>query len=231
MKHFLLRLLFHLSGCWLPGEVLLRWGRGATLTIGQSFEGSISFGASGSGKSSAAISAQTVAMMRAGFGMVFLTTKGTSPSDAELCLSMARETGRANSVVRIGPSHRTGFNILRFEMENARELNNGDMAANVAAYFSTAADLAAPHRDGKTGEHIWKQAVESLVRHAVTLVFRATGDLRLDDIVSVVKSAPQSLAQLNEPAWCRESYCFQLFERLTGSADRNVHLARRYLLG
>jgi len=231
MISFLVRLFFHLFDRWTPNEPILRWGRGATLTISQTYEGSVSFGATGSGKTSSSIWAQTVAMMRAGYGIVFLTTKGTSPSDTDLCLSMAREAGRIDSVVKIGPSHGLGFNILRYEMQTALELGSGDLATNVASIFTAAADLAAPTRNAKSGEHIWTQAVESLVRHAVTLLFHATDDLRLDDIVGVVKSAPQTLAQLNDPAWCRESICFQFCELLSLSSRPNIKLARDYFLG
>jgi hypothetical protein len=115
-------------------------------------------------------------------------------------------------------------------MEFAHQAGDGDMAANIAALFSSAAELALSHRDTKGGEQIWRQAVESLVRHAVTVVFHATRDLRLDDIVAVVKSAPQSIAQGKDPAWCRESVCIQMLERAAEHSDRNVRLARAYFL-
>jgi hypothetical protein len=188
-------------------------------------------GASGSGKTSAGIRAQAVAMLKAGYGALCLTTKGTPPSDVDLFVSVAREAGRENSVVLVGPSHGLGFNILRHEMTAARSDGSvGDMATNVAALFSAAAELAAPRRDGKNGEHIWRQAVESLVRHAVTAVYAATGDLRLDDIVATVKSAPQSTSQLKDAAWRRESACMTMFVRAAQrcSANRNLDLARSY---
>jgi hypothetical protein len=226
-----IRQFFHAADEWLVDEPLVRWGRGADWNIGLSFEGSGSFGASGSGKSSGGVRLQTSAMMRAGFGLLFMTTKSTAPSDTEMCWVMAREAGRENSVVPVGPSHGLGFNLLRHEMLAAQEAGQlGDMAGNVAALFSAAAELALPSRETKGGEHIWRQAVESLVRHAVTVVFNATGDLRLDDIVAVVKSAPQSLGQVRDNAWCRESACVQMLERATAHGERNVCLARDYFL-
>jgi hypothetical protein len=171
--------------------------------------------------------------MRAGYGVLGLTVKGTSPSDSELLLDMARQAGRENSVVLVGPSHGLGFNLLRHEMIASRRKHfTGDLASNVAALFSAAAELALPRRDGKHGEQIWRQAVESLVRHSVTIVFGATGDLRLDDIVSVVRSAPQNAAQLKDPSWRRESLCIDLLERATqrNPLDRNLGLARDYFL-
>jgi len=176
---------------------------------------------------------QTMAMMQAGYGILALTTKGTPPSDVELFLDMARRTGRENSVVLFGPGHRLGFNILRYEMAACqRPGDHGDMAGNVAALFGAAAELAMPTRAAGGGEHIWKMAVESLVRHAVTLVFAATDDLRLDDVVAVAKSAPQSLAQAKDPVWRRESACYQLLERAGARRpnNRNLRLAESYFL-
>lgn len=231
MNNALTRLLFHAADKWEADEPLVAWGHGAKWTIGLSYEGSTHFGASGSGKTSGGVRAQTVAMMRAGYGILFLTTKSTPPADAELCWAMAREAGRENSVVPVGPKHGLGFNLLRHEMLAAQEDGQlGDMAGNVAALFSAAAELALPTRGTKGGEHIWRQAVESLVRHAVTVVFHATDDLRLDDIVAVVKSAPQSMAQLKDAAWCRESVCLQMLERVAAHGERNVRLARDYFL-
>jgi hypothetical protein len=166
--------------------------------------------------------------------MLCLTVKGTPPSDVDFFMQIAKESGRASSVVMVGPSHGNGFNILRYEMEAARRLGSpGDMASNVAALFTTAAELAMPRRNGTGGEQIWKQAVESLVRHAVSIVFAATGDLRLDDIVLVVKTAPQSLTQSRDAAWSRESACIRLIEKASERRpnDRNVALARTYFLG
>ena len=231
MNNTLAHLIFRQAERWASDEPLLRWGRGASWTVGISYEGSMHFGASGSGKTSGGICMQSVAMMQAGYGMLFLTTKSTPPADAELCWAMAREAGRENSVVPIGPKHGLGFNLLRHEMMAAMEDGQlGDMASNVAAFFSAAADLALPSRGTKGGEQIWRQAVESLVRHSVTLVFNATGDLRLDDIVAVVKSAPQSTAHVKDPAWCRESVCLQMLEQVAAHGERNVRLARDYFL-
>ncbi len=233
MNSLLTKFLLHQANVWSVDEPLLRWGRGAKWNVGLSFEGSMHFGASGGGKTSGGIRPQAVAVMRAGYGALCLTTKGTPPSDVDLFVAMAREAGRENSVVIVGPSHGLGFNVLRHEMTAARRDGAvGDMATNVAALFAAAADLAMPRRDGKNGEHIWRQAVESLTRHAVTVVFAATDDLRLDDIVSVVKSAPQTATQLKDAAWCRESFCIGMLERATQRypTDRNLGLARSYFL-
>ena len=223
--------LFHQADEWPHSMPLLDWGHGTDWTVGLGYEGSLHLGASGSGKTSGGIRPQTVAIMQAGYGVLYLTTKATRPSDSELCWQLARESGRENSVVSMGPTHGLGFNILRYEMQTAQASGQlGDMAANVACLFSSAAELAMPNRDTKGSDHIWRQAVDSLVRHAVSVVFAATHDLRLDDIVSVVKSAPQTLSQVSDPAWCRESACFQFIERAAVHNDRNIRLARDFFL-
>jgi hypothetical protein len=230
MNAFLNRMFFPRPDYWPHDEKLVSWGGGTYWTVGLSFEGSIHMGASGSGKTSGGVQLQTSAMMHAGYGVLFLTT---TPADVEMCWRLARETGREKSVVKVGPGSGLGFNVLRYEMTAAlSQAGEGDLAGNVATLFTSAAELAMPRREAGGSEHIWKQAVENLVRHAVTLAFRATGDLRLDDIVAIVKTAPQSLAQVKDPTWCRESICAQMLEsaRQRSAGDRNVALAATYFL-
>jgi hypothetical protein len=234
MRDLLPRFLYRRPDEWSAGESLVRWTRGGpNWTVGLSFEGSLLLGASGSGKSSGPIGIQTMAMMEAGYGLLALTTKGTHPSDTEVLLKMAKMTGRENSVVLVGAEDPLGFNILRAEMSGSH--NQGgqtDMASNVAALFVAATELAMPTRNAASGEHIWKQAVESILRHAVTVVFAATADLSLDDLVGVAKSAPQSPSQAKDALWHRESLCFQMLERakLRSPDDRNLRLAENYFL-
>jgi len=233
LSGLLFRLFFHVAGEWSFGEQLLRWGRGGPdFTVGLSYEGSLHLGASGSGKTSGGLRLQAVAMAQAGYGMLCQTVKATSPSDVEFFVGIAKDAGRERSVVLVGPTHHLGINILRYEMTASRlDGSLGDMAANVATLFSFAAELALPNR-GKQGDHIWRLAVESLVRHAVTVVYSATGDLHLDDIVSVVKTTPQSATQVTDAAWCRESTCIKMLglAATRRPTDRNLELARSYFL-
>jgi hypothetical protein len=234
MNAHLKKLLFSSPYQWSSDEPLVRWGRGGPdWTIGLSFEGTMHTGASGSGKTSGGMRAQTVAAAVAGYGILCLTTKGTPPSDVDLFVQIAKESGREHSLVFVGPGHQLGFNILRAEMSAAGSRGTrGDLSANVAALVSAALELVSPRRSGHGAETIWKQSVESAVRHAVTLVYSATGDVRLDDIVEVVKEAPQSINQSKDPTWLRESSCARFLDQAMQRrpADRNVALARSYFL-
>jgi len=215
-------------------EKLVRWSRvGPTLTVGGSFEGNLAVGASGSGKTSGPIRINAIAMMRAGYGILAQTVKGTKPSDADLIREWAIEAGRERSLVFVGPGHDLGFNVLRHEMDAARRKGEpGDMAANVAALFSAAAELSSSTRNRIAGDTIWAHAVGSLVRHATSLVYAATADLQLDDIVEVVRSAPQTIAQSRDPSFSRDSACMRMIEaaNIINPANRNVLLATSYFL-
>ena len=230
MKSFLNRVFFHQADRWIEDEKLIDWRGGNYWTAGLSYEGSIHLGASGSGKTSGGVRLQAAAVMRAGYGVLFQTT---TPADVEMCRNLARESGRENSVVRIGPGSGLGFNILRYEMMAALGQGaKGDLAGNVATLFTSASELAKPRRESSGSDDIWRQAVENMVRHAVTVAYRATGDLRLEDIVGIVKTAPQSLSQAKDPTWCRESICAQMIEtaRQRSTGERNVSLAATYFL-
>jgi hypothetical protein len=228
MNAFLDRLFFRSPDEWSPDENLIRWSRvGPNWTIKDSFEGTFVCGASGSGKTTGPVQLITHAMLRAGYGLFFSCVKGTAPSDADMIRQWVRTTGRENSLVIVGPGCGLGFNLLRSEM--AASLDGTDMAANVAAFFLVAAELTGAQN--KTGEDsIWLQAVGSLVRHAVVVVYAATGDLNLDDIAAVVTTAPRSVAQVDDPTFRRTSVCFDYLDRAIKRfpGNRNVGLAQTY---
>lgn len=234
LLHAIYSLFFPCPGKWEPGEKLIRWSRvGPNLTVAGSFEGTLAIGASGSGKTSGPVRMNAISMMRAGYGMFAQTVKGTNPSDADLIRQWAVQAGRENSLVFVGPGHGLGFNVLRHEMDAAHRGNeSGDMAANVSRLFSIGAELSLSTRNRTGGDQIWMQAVNSLSTYGTTLVYAATADLRLDDLVAVVQSAPQTLAQSKDPTFLRDSACMRMIEaaNIACPANRNVQLATRYFL-
>jgi hypothetical protein len=227
---WLRRCFFRSADEWNLMERLIHWGKGIYWTVGLSIEGAFALGASGSGKSSTLIAFQTAAVMEAGYGVLVLTVKETPP-DLDFYLNRARESGRENSVVLIGPGYNLGCNVLRLEMEAAKlDRNGGDLAANVAFLISTIVALST--KDAQADQTIWRKAGEDLVRHAVSVVYAATDDLRLDDLCDLMASLPQSIAQSHDPAWQRKSRCWQLLESALRKQphNRNVALAQDYLL-
>jgi len=98
---------------WSADVPLLRWNIRQPFTIGHSLEHVLEFGATGSGKTSACIKSMALAMMHAGYGMLFLSAKATDPADY---YEWAKLAGREKSVVHFGPKHRLGFNLLEYEL-------------------------------------------------------------------------------------------------------------------
>jgi hypothetical protein len=231
MNFNLQRLFFDQANRWDKSERLLRFKGSKCWKIGDSFESVISFGATGSGKSTGAMYSFTTSVMEAGYGLLIHCSK---PSDVQFYLDIAKWSGRENSVVMVGPRHRPGYNILRCEMEATRkDAHGGDMASNVAALlFAIGESLSAYAGTGKNESMVWQQAGLAMTRHAATVVYCATGDLRVSDINDMIDSAPQSLMQVQDSMWRRDSVCFQFLE--TGAAkhpqNQNLSRARNYFL-
>jgi hypothetical protein len=153
------------------------------------------------------------------------------PPDVEWFSHLAEMAGRSHSVVFIGPGHGLGCNVLRLEMEAAASTGGvGDLAANVASLISTVVRIGGG--EDSSFQSIWPAAGEDSIRHASTAVYLARGDLLLDEICEVMSSAPQSITQVSDPVWQRESTCAKILA-LAAKRDpgnRNLFLAHDYWL-
>jgi type IV secretory pathway TraG/TraD family ATPase VirD4 len=216
-----------------PGRLpLLRWNGWRPFTIGHSLEHVLAFGVTGSGKTSAGIKDMALAMLHAGYGVLFLSAKTTDPAEY---YEWAKLAGREKSVVHFGPRHSQGFNLLEYELKNGGKLEWRTM--NIPAIFSAVGEIITRNEKARIADGgIWEKASELLLKHAVSVVLLATGKLELDDIVEVVNTAPTSLEQANSKAWQRESICHQL---LVAAETRNkgeqnmqrvLQLDRKYFL-
>lgn len=225
----ILSYFFHQADQWSKKEHLLRFALGVYWSVGDSYTSTLAFGASDSGKTSGAIRFQTMAMLEAGYGMLFMTAKET-PSDVEDYLEMAKNAGRENSIVLVGPNHGLGFNILRYEIESAnRDGSNADLSTNVASLMFNIGECFGARHGDKT---IWRPAGEVLLRHTITSVYYATNDLSIDDLCAVIATLPQNIRDTEDAAWQRDSFCWKTLEKALHMFpdNRNLRLAKDYLL-
>jgi type IV secretory pathway TraG/TraD family ATPase VirD4 len=212
---------------WSAGLPLLRWNGRRAFTVGHSLEHVLAFGASGSGKSSGCIKSMTLGMLNAGYGLLMLSAKTTDPEDF---LEWARMAGREKSVVRFGPAHKLGFNLLEYEL--GRGGTSEDRTMNVAGILGAVGEITARSLHDRQGDRIWQDAAEGLLSHALNLVLLANGKVELDDVVAVVISAPASLTEAGDGAWRRSSICYQrlLAAEARHGTSRMLGLAREYFL-
>jgi type IV secretory pathway TraG/TraD family ATPase VirD4 len=190
---------------WPSDMPLLRWNGWRKFTVSHSLEHVLVFGATGSGKTSGGLRIVSLAMLHAGYGVLFLTAK---PEDAGEYLKWAKLAGREKSVVRFGPGHRPGFNLLEYEL--TRDGSFTERTMNIAGILAAAGEIVARNKTARNGDaQSWQEAAEQLLFHAINVVVLATGKVELDDVVKVARSAPETKTEAADPSWQRDSACHQ----------------------
>ncbi|TVS01939.1 MAG: hypothetical protein EA423_09570, partial [Phycisphaerales bacterium] len=187
------------------------------LTLQDAFEGIHIFGGLGSGKTSGSGQSLAHAYLRWGFGGLVLTAKA---DEVDLWLRYARETGRAGSVLLFGPDTGHCFNFVRYEMQ--RPGTGSGIASNLVHLFEQVLEVQNP---GKVvgGDPYWRQARAQLMRNAIELVYLARGEVDFDDVAAVIRTAPQSRAEVRDPSWRNTSVCAEClkdaFDRVEQAGD------------
>lgn len=106
------------------------------LTIGQSFQGTVVFGRTGSGKTSGTAANLSRAMLRAGYGGLVLCAK---PGEAAAWQARAEATGRAEDLIFIREGGEAKLNFLDYELtEGSRN------AEGVVGLLSAMAEVLSP---------------------------------------------------------------------------------------
>ncbi len=184
---------------------LIRLSPHDTLTVRDVFEGIQIFGGLGSGKTSGSGQTLAKAFLRSGFGGLVLTAK---PDEARLWAQYAAECGRERSMLYFGPKHPWRFNFIDYEMR--RPGAGAGVTSNIVALLE---NVLESHNPDKVvgGDPYWRQARSQVLRNAIELIQLAGHPLGLEDVFSVIRSAPLSPDDRNRPAWHESSFCAQLF--------------------
>lgn len=185
------------------------------MTLRDALEGIHIFGGLGSGKTSG--SGQTIAraFLQSGYGGLVLTAK---PDEAETWERYCRETGRAGSLVRFGPSHPWRFNFIDYEMR--RPGPGAGITSNLVSLFEEVLEV---HHPGKVlgGDPYWREARAQLLRNAIDLIKLAGEKVTMDDVAAVIRSAPHSLEQAADANWRAGSRCAHLLQTALDRADQD----------
>lgn len=197
---------------------LLELGEGAKQenfwTVNHAFQGTQVFGATGSGKSSGSGKALARAFLESNFGGLVLTAK---TDEREEWVQLAREMGRTPDILIFGESGSYRFNFLRYDM--SRKGNGGANTENLVNLFWSVMEAA--DRKSRGGEAYWTRALKQLLRNAIDLLFIATGDVDLSGLYRVVTSAPNTIEEVSNDVWRKESACYRLIE-IAGERAKEV---------
>ena len=204
---------------------LLRWSGRRAFTVGHSLEHVLALGATGSGKTSASIKGIALAMLHAGYGVLFLTAKVYGDNFLEL----AKQAGRGNSRVRFSPPD-TGWAATCWNMSwvGKFQRTNHERAGQA---FTDVGEIKARNREASDGDgKFWVEAAEMMMRYAVNAVVLATGKVELDDVVQVFLTAPKTPEQVADPNWTAGLTCHKMLVRAKHlhGGDNTVKMTEKY---
>ena len=191
---------------------LLRFGRRDYLTIGMAAQGVQIYGGTRSGKTSGSGRALALSYLNAGFGGMVSCSKA---EEADLWRKLAAETGRAHHLFVIDDSAQLRFNFMDYALAT---IAKDGFERNLATILLTISAIAGEGGRGTTNEFFRDASIEMMLA-AFVPVKEFEGTLRMQDVNDFVSSAPQSLKQLNDPNWRKQSYCYRVLTNLATAAQ------------
>jgi hypothetical protein len=186
-------------------------------TLRQACEGTVIFGATGSGKTTGSGQAIAKAFLRAGYGGLVLCAK---PKEADTWRRYAKETGRERSLIVFDDSGQRRFNFLSYEARQSERL----VTHNLVALFMRVIE-ATKGRQGQAGESsFWRDAVSRLLTSAFALLDAAKGRVTLAELTELIASLPASMAEVDDAAWRAKSACIALLRQAYETPARPLPL-------
>lgn len=163
-----------------------------SFTVRDSFTGVHVYGAIGSGKTSGSGKALAGAYLRAGYGGLVLCAKN---EEVELWADYCERHGRKNSLIVFDKSKHFNFLAYEFAKKGAEGANS---ATDLLMKILKASDRAAGQGAGREGEAIWIKTTREMILNTISVLFSATGNVRIEDIVKFVTTMPTSQPKSEE---------------------------------
>jgi hypothetical protein len=202
---------------------LLWWAKKSPWKVRDAFEGTIIFGANGSGKTSGSGETILASFMRNGFGGLVLSMKG---DEWQMCCDLADATGRRGDLIRFTTEAKAACCYNPLEHETVTE--------NAVRLLLTLVDLGAIGQRAKDDDGFWKDELQRLLRHAIELLLTAEARIDLRQLEKVVTSTAPNLAEVESKRWQADSECWILLEKVRASTQgtpvMNMARCRDYFL-
>ena len=192
---------------------------GEAFTIRDACQGVQVFGATGSGKTSGSGRYLALSYLAYGMGGLVLCAK---PEERQLWEHLATLTAREDDLIifdATGDAYR--FNFLDYE-KNAGD--NVGLTANVVQLLTEVVRAIEREEKDQGEKPFWRNALRQLTTATVALASFARLPLRFDLLSDIVRSAPQSPQQWEDPAWQDQSICYACIKEARGFTDRDEHV-------
>lgn len=140
-------------------------------------------------------------------GGLVLTAK---PDELDNWRRYLEEVGRPPSdLVELSPQQPHRFNFLDFELAEAKRASHGlTLTYNMVSLFLAA--LSTGEGAVSRVDPYWNDALRELLTHAIDLAVLSVGTVELADLAAIIRTAPQSRAEVRSAAWQSSSRCYQL---------------------
>jgi len=205
-------------------QPLLEYRGRPIVTIGDSFEGTLIFGATGSGKTTGSGQSILRAFLRSGFGGLVLAYK---QDEYALIQGYCEKEGRTQDLLRFSKDSSLRFNPLSHELTHA-----GSATENILQYLLALAEITQASAGKSSTDSYWSDAAKRMLRNTIEVVSLATGQVTFSDLYDVISSVPQSPSVTADSRWQKESICFRYLgsARAKGGNPADLALADKYFL-
>lgn len=195
---------------WDPSRPLLEWTPGVPWTIADSYMGVCVFGSTGSGKTSGSMAAVSLAMLRAGFGALYLTVK---PEDRQTYTDHVRAAGRLDDLMIFSPDHLLRYNFIQDEIDHAESTTG--LIENLNSLIMTTTELAERGGGSSSGgdnDRYFRLESSRLGRNSLTVLVFSGEPVTIPNLHRLIVSAPRSMEQIQSGEW-RNTYCGECLEK------------------
>ncbi|MBS7532322.1 hypothetical protein KHC28_01470 [Ancylobacter sonchi] len=200
------------SGRPYPSDLdtpVLEFAKGEFIRLRDLFEGMLVFGGVGSGKSSGVARTLAHVMLANNFGGMVLCAK---PGEADTWEQYAREMGREESILRVGPTDLWRMNFVAYELRKSGNRSIGNIVELIFKMVE-ATRLSKPLGSGSGSENgFWEDASRQLLLHSIPIIFAANGTFSFELLRAFMSSAPKTPQEVEEPTWQATSvfhHCFR----------------------
>jgi len=216
---------------WNLDRPLLRLSSVDALTLGQLMQGVLVLGATGCGKSTGSLYALAMTFLAAGFGGLVLTVK---PDEAAIWKRYAARLGREQDLIVVSPGGPFKCNLLKYECE--RPGPGKAQTENLYRLLSSLSELNERGQGGSQNESYWRNAQAQLLRNTIEICKAAYGTVSIGDIHELIRTAPQSPADLESDRWREQSFCLRSIliaeeKELPSSQRKDFEHAASYFIG
>lgn len=162
-------------------------------------------GGIGSGKTSGSAKTLALKYLEWGFGGLVLCAK---KDEAQNWIDYAKLTQREQDLIVFSPQSDHQFNFLSYELNRSGE--GAGLVENIVEILKMVMNIGAA-QSGGSDDPFWEGARDLLLYNALDICLLAKGQLYLNDIAEVIKSAPHKDKDVPEEEF-RKSACFQMLK-------------------